>query len=380
MNILVIGNGFDVAHGLPTKYQDFLEFVDYFERNFIYEKDITNYSVFNLEKSASKYKDYFDQLEEKTAEEYISLIKDNPWFFHFKEMYYEKLANKQNWIDFEAEISNVIQELDRIRKKLLKDNPTKNENAHEQIETEVIIIKRVKYEKRYIHDTDFSLKRLNGIKLMFINNLSRLTRCLELYLTDYLDYYIRYDECEKKEPFKSTKYDHVLNFNYTNTYRKIYRPDITNTIEKHFCNYIHGKAKKENTIENCDLVLGIEEYLKGDDRNKDNEYIEFKKFYQRIFKGTGSLYTRWLNKAYIPDDKNDPEKRIYTSIYGHSIATTDGDIIKNLIEASYKTTIYYHSKDALHDIILNLVQIIGEEELITRTSDDSRSIIFKPTP
>ena len=27
MNILVIGNGFDLAHGLPTKYEDFLEFI-----------------------------------------------------------------------------------------------------------------------------------------------------------------------------------------------------------------------------------------------------------------------------------------------------------------------------------------------------------------
>ena len=26
MNILVLGNGFDLAHGLPTKYSDFLEF------------------------------------------------------------------------------------------------------------------------------------------------------------------------------------------------------------------------------------------------------------------------------------------------------------------------------------------------------------------
>lgn len=27
MNILIIGNGFDLAHGLPTKYGDFLIFV-----------------------------------------------------------------------------------------------------------------------------------------------------------------------------------------------------------------------------------------------------------------------------------------------------------------------------------------------------------------
>lgn len=35
MNILVIGNGFDLAHGLPTKYVDFLEMIQCF-------KSITN--------------------------------------------------------------------------------------------------------------------------------------------------------------------------------------------------------------------------------------------------------------------------------------------------------------------------------------------------
>ena len=28
MNILIVGNGFDLAHGLPTKYGDFLKFVE----------------------------------------------------------------------------------------------------------------------------------------------------------------------------------------------------------------------------------------------------------------------------------------------------------------------------------------------------------------
>lgn len=30
MNILIVGNGFDLAHGLPTKYADFLKFIDFF--------------------------------------------------------------------------------------------------------------------------------------------------------------------------------------------------------------------------------------------------------------------------------------------------------------------------------------------------------------
>ena len=32
MNILVIGNGFDLAHGLPTTYKDFLRFTAEFDK------------------------------------------------------------------------------------------------------------------------------------------------------------------------------------------------------------------------------------------------------------------------------------------------------------------------------------------------------------
>ena len=31
MNILVIGNGFDLAHGLPTTYKDFLDYAHAFK-------------------------------------------------------------------------------------------------------------------------------------------------------------------------------------------------------------------------------------------------------------------------------------------------------------------------------------------------------------
>ena len=51
-NILVIGNGFDLAHGLPTRYMDFLEFIEeYFkykelgesqEQYFVFFKKLIN--------------------------------------------------------------------------------------------------------------------------------------------------------------------------------------------------------------------------------------------------------------------------------------------------------------------------------------------------
>jgi len=397
MNILVIGNGFDLAHGLPTRYQEFLEFVEYFKRKFIEKKEILSFEAFNNINNHKKYLKHFDDMSNDRQEEFINLIKDNVWFKHFKDVYEEKLIHKQNWIDFESEISDVIHELDRIRKELSKIKQEKKEtddSVSHGINTSYEIIYKTPNklinklpDQKYV----FDVYRLRKIKEVLLNDLNRLTRCFELYLNDF----INYDECEVNVLFRDINPDFVLNFNYTNTFNKVYKKWNTIAEEEVQCNYIHGKARdeselkekatdeltkalKENRIINdnekfkndykvnsCDFVLGIEEYLEGAEKNNDNEYIEFKKFYQRIYKRTGSKYTNWL--------KNFSGN---TYIFGHSLAATDKDIIKNIIEGSKMTTIYYNSQEALHDIILNLVQIIGEEELIERTADDNKSIDF----
>ena len=129
------------------------------------------------------------------------------------------------------------------------------------------------------------------------------------------------------------------------------------------------------------MVLGIDEYLHEPAKTDDNEFIEFKKFYQRIYKRTGSKYLSWLGylNAYIDKTRkaNPPATSVY--FYGHSLDITDGDIIAKLIRIeNATTTIFYHSKKALGDQISNLVKILGEEELIERTGDYKPSILFKP--
>ena len=39
MNILIIGNGFDLAHGLPTRYDNFLDFCEIVRRIYTYSGD-----------------------------------------------------------------------------------------------------------------------------------------------------------------------------------------------------------------------------------------------------------------------------------------------------------------------------------------------------
>ena len=115
MNILVIGNGFDIAHGLPTGYKDFLLFVSIFQ-------NLSSNVVFapSCEKE-EKMLVFLKTLKEKSANhdesataiwnELNKLIDKNIWV-----SYFQKINAKERWVDFEQEISKVIQALDGARK------------------------------------------------------------------------------------------------------------------------------------------------------------------------------------------------------------------------------------------------------------------------
>ncbi len=85
MDVLILGNGFDLAHGLKTRYKDFLDY--YFQK----------------EKAKNFDGAFIDSENLK-----------NVWLYHF--------VNKQNqlgdkWIDLEEEIYNVIKKIDESIKK-----------------------------------------------------------------------------------------------------------------------------------------------------------------------------------------------------------------------------------------------------------------------
>lgn len=113
MNILIIGNGFDIAHGLPTTYKEFLVFarccIEVFQKNeddpIYYDKlsDATEIIFGNIIKN--------DITTNESIKEMIELLEDNIWFRYFIKKY-EKLG--ENWIDFESEIKYVIECVDTV--------------------------------------------------------------------------------------------------------------------------------------------------------------------------------------------------------------------------------------------------------------------------
>lgn len=405
MNILVIGNGFDLAHGLPTKYGDFLEFCKKASKIYTYgestscsdyeESDLDGWQINSEIKDTLK--NAFDgrklnrinnrngthivnySTENALLDEFYRCIENNVWLNYFLNC---QTFVAENWIDFETEISRIIQSLDELIIVISKGGSYQNMSKEKQK-----ILMDMRTSRWNLQDNYGSTKAVEQHAQFLNKELDRLIRALEIYIVEFVDKILIN---KNSKDINRIKPDHVLSFNYSNTYEKLYG----NGKEIEY-DYIHGKANLNNTIESNNMVLGIDEYLSIDRRNKEISFIAFKKYYQRIYKGTGCEYKDWmytikesaksieskLSAEYleqIPFKKytNDARHNLY--IFGHSLDVTDKDILRDLIlNDNVFTKIFYFSKTDLASKIANLVKVIGQDELIRRTGGSTKTIEFK---
>lgn len=386
MNILILGNGFDLAHGLPTKYEDFLEFIDVYEEyKTILKPGEFIESAWRAEKGLRQdYLLYLGNLcdqKNKIFNRLTEMISDNVWINYFQSIRATmQLEGREGWIDFEREISVIVQELDSFHSEMV-DNLKNGQKI-----TFLTDYGYEKLEKFFISGEEpDTLAEIASMKDRMLKDLDRLTRALEIYLNDF----VNQQRVENTLPeIEKLKVDKVLSFNYTNTYERIYgtaNPSIAYA-------YIHGEAKIEHDKESGRLVLGIDEYLTGDDRNKNTEFIQFKKFFQRIYKKTGSEYIDWL-KEYgnnnFETNSGRPGERLNIYIFGHSLDVTDKDVLQRFIlnekdrmykkeGAITKTTIFYYDHNALGKQIANLVKVIGQDNLISMVHGSDVRIVLQP--
>ena len=376
MNILVIGNGFDLAHNLPTKYGDFLHFIDALQTY-----DSTIHPVSTATEEENQFRCYFEALESNKPElfnELKRLAKDNAWIEYFMSILERKEKDEKNgWIDFESEISLIIQALDGCRNTLnlqYSEGKDRGKITAWQYKRLQPLLLKGDGEKGYLN-TEFAPIFVPGRKKYLLDALNDLIRCLEIYLGDYVQNLPVYPITD----IEALNIDLVLSFNYTNTVERLYSKIGGKDIDY---DYIHGKADVNNNVESCKIVLGIDEYLPPETQDSDNAFIEFKKFYQRIYKATGSHYIDWLEMRRETARRMPkvPASELNIFIYGHSLDVTDKDILRSLIlEPGAITTIYYYNKKDLGNKISNLVKVIGESELIRRTDGRNATIRFKET-
>lgn len=117
MNILVVGNGFDLAHRLPTKYSDFIMFIENFKSlNGRRKEEVENTPIFK--ELNSKVQEYllqdvvfYEDRRSDILKDLQLLINNNIWLEYFM----SKVMNEnKGWIDFESEISEVIKALEYL--------------------------------------------------------------------------------------------------------------------------------------------------------------------------------------------------------------------------------------------------------------------------
>ena len=399
--VLILGNGFDLAHGLPTKYSHFLDFCQRVERIWSYgtsndkltiadfkrtwiddwKTDASIKDAIEFEFCHRKIKINSEGIREITSDspelkEIHDLLDDNTWYEYFTKIYKNNYMKGENWIDFESEIRFIIKVVDEHSLSLTDILNDVINKAVASLNDQKVKI----FYKKFLSDKFLSKKGFDSNHLPIVKDfrekafedLERLTRALELYLVNFVEK-IPISDSKKIPEISSLNPDYVINFNYTDTYERIYH--------KGKVYHIHGKADATRSAEDNNMVLGIDEYWIGDEQNEKTNFTIFKKFSQRIQKHTGNdsyKYLAEMQKLFRENtgwtgandiSKVHPDGVSYVYVFGHSLDVTDRDILSSFIgDDSTSVTVYCRDKGTEGELIANTIKLIHEEKLLDKSN------------
>lgn len=321
-NILVIGNGFDIAHGLKTKYSDFMEYIIEIDNASVLEEDDFKKLV-----CSSKFIEYFIKYKDRLQLEY--------------------------WADFEEVIHRVVNHII-----LFMDNPTWEGKM------EVPSKNRFTAERReilltfnFIEKGDFGYKILpkyyrrgygakwNNIKNYLRDELDKLKKALSMYLTMQ----IRNSNSDiKLQQIENINPKRVISFNYTYTYKR-YGISNENAI------LVHGSLSKNN------IVLGYE-----DDSLNSIDDIYFKKYFQRIQNRTDRIEEKdFKTDELVNVGIGKARVSMAAHLYGLSLDITDIELIKLIYHNVTEFNVYYLDQNDYEEKVINLIKILGKEQFLT---------------
>lgn len=396
--ILLVGNGFDLAHGLLTKYEHFLylmknwdEFYDSYIKEIEKQKkelkkaqdnnDIQLLDIFaefgilaESENQIDKYLKDVLKLNHENIKKLGEIIKNNSWTRYFCQCE----AEIDQWIDFEREIYPVIDMFDLIFREEYKLG--KNSTAgkvyisRDRISSKMYGLCQLWSKYFNCDDTyvwiknEFSSYNYGILKKSVLKSLRKefdeFIYAFEIYLQEF----VNKRELNEINQIKQINADFIISFNYTLT-EQIYMNDKTKL------HHIHGNIREEKSIAGSNMVLGVNE------RNEQSiDFIYFVKYFQRIQKHVGTLYKKFLKEC-------DYNRRIATKedyevhIYGHSLDETDEDILKLVIGKNdlsgsiylnpEKVVIYYYNDSDYEQKVINLIKLYGRP-IVEEFIDDQK--------
>lgn len=324
--IIIIGNGFDLAHNLKTGYKDFIN--DYWAtvEEGVYDQywRMLDQQYGGAKHPLNDYEDKFVKIEKRYDKTGVNKVcssykEDSPlWKLHtlinehnndpssnvtvhltFKNHFFEHISHQcslVNWVDIENEYYKALKEL------LQEENYQKQNESIHTLNKEFDDVKGLleKYLTRITENTE--LKQHQSIhnvfssfiefdevatckQTAFINSIFSNTDIYHDFTIDYSED-PAYSECltkdEQRRYFinKNFKYDNfkknhlapytlLLNFNYTQTAEKLYAENCFNEIIN-----IHGELNNGNNP----IIFGYGDELDNDyeriERLQNNDFLE----------------------------------------------------------------------------------------------------------
>lgn len=370
MNVLLLGNGFDLYHCLPTKYHNFLHTVDFLisNQNQKFNTVADVFSVKALREIDSDIDTCYEkhnmayskcELDQSKIDRLIHIMCDNYWFKYLNSSFNKNVG----WIDFEKEVSVVLEAFRAYQaQKSICYNESKAlssgkdrfiirqfgfflDDRHERNSVVIGSTHRVKDCYSIEHPLGSGIVIINHEKIIneLINQLNNLSEALKIFLDCFVDstlsYVFRNEKLNKYIPFNYA--DFILTFNYTNTFEKGY--------SKNPIFHIHGNT-------NDKIVLGVNPDSYDDGDTVDTSFVAFKKYFQRVLYSTDTDYLSWVTEI-----KNSKEK-INLVVMGHSLDVTDEDIIKELFLSVNEIIVLCHNDSAMFSYISNLIRMFGKSQ------------------
>ncbi len=334
--IILVGNGFDLAHGLKTSYNDFINwYFDQLKKGLVYH-NYTNYEDglcklhLNVKKiGAIPWRDflhpYIHSIFRMSIEDFLNYID-----YHRKQGNIEvefssllerisKAISTKGWVDIETDYYE-----------LLKDCPDLNKDVVVNLQQYLKYLqeKLVEY-LRYVQESandkiNIAIKEIISEPIVGYD------------ISQYALEHIINSEEDRMYPLDESL---ILDFNYTNTTEKYH----SNVI------HIHGKLDKPKTI-----IFGygdeLDDHYKKLSNLNDNRYLTNMKSIRYLESGNYRDVLRFINAG---------PYQIY--VMGHSCGNSDRILLNTLFEHKNCVSIkpFYYQKDEEHDNFSEIIQNIS---------------------
>lgn len=362
--LFIIGNGFDLAHGLPTSYGHFIDDFwknfrnkcktdeykkiiftnDAYDRYYKNYSDIQNYNdiKFNLKQYSNEYGYVFDENK-------VTCSSQDQIIFQFNNIFFKIICDKsiENWVDIENLYYSILKSI-ADGSYIKYYYPYGIQQLNNEFEQVKVLLETYLQEK--VEDTNVIPDVFNLFKIESTFN----KYSLEFSKDDYKELEEFYNEYHLDLEEGKNVLNYFLNFNYTRTIDSYIKKTKDYKEYRDFGVFtnlqIHGRLSDKNNLVNFGFGDEMDDDYKRIENLNDNEYLKNFKSFQYL---QNSNYKKLLDFIYT--------NKFQVVILGHSCGLSDRTLLNTIFEHTNCRSIkvYYHQKNDGSDNYTEIIQNIS---------------------